>query len=80
MLFDARGERGTDALHGGEFLHACVHDLVDIAERAHERRPLLLADPFDVVQNGLQIALAVQAAEIGDRKAVRLVADALQRL
>ncbi len=80
MAADARGKRGPDALHTGKFLLARVHDLVNIAERTHERRTLALADALDLVEYGSKIALGVQAPELGDGEAVRFVTDALQRL
>ena len=57
-----------------------MHDLVDVAERLHERAPFLLPHALDLVEHGGEVAPGMQAAEIGDGEAVRLVADALQRL
>ena len=69
---------GPDAGRLRKLFLRSAHDLIDGAELFHERRALLLADAPDLVEDGGEVALAVQVPEIGDGEAVRLVADALQ--
>ena len=71
------------AIHAGccyEFIDGCRLDLIKCAEVRPKTLPPLWSDADDVIEHGDEVALAAQFAMKGDRKAVRLVADALDEL
>ena len=80
MPFDTPRELLADSLGRSQLFLARLHDPVDRAEFLHQCNPLALADPLDFIEHGLQIPLGMKVAKVGDRKAVRLVAQTLQQL
>ena len=78
-LWSAEGE-SADAGDGGDLLDRRLADALHRAEDAEQRAAAARADAGQVVELGADRRLAPQVAVVGDREAVRLVADALDEV
>ena len=72
--------RMVHAFHLRQLLHTGRTHSVQRLERLPELLPALRTDALHVVEHGNKITLAAQLAVVGDGKAVRLVADTLDKV
>ena len=66
--------------HRGDLLDRRVADALDRPEHLHQLALALRADAGQVVERGPDAPLGAQVAVIGDREAMRLVAQALDEV
>src|ERR1051325_10600275 len=78
-VFEGGGGSARHAGHGGDVLNRGLADAIDGAEALQQRFFALGADARDLVERGLQRALAACGTVVGDCEAVRFVADALEK-
>ena len=64
------------ARKSGKFFHGCRLDIINSLKMTHQFFPSCRPDARDVVENGVDLALAPQQAVVFDCKAVRLVLHA----